>query len=306
VGNKYERRTLTDVQNDNDEFLTLDNTRASINPDDIDIQSTHEEITREEVSLREQLSKLDINDLRDELRKKNCQIGPLDARNRKLYESKLARMEISSKSGTDLSINRFSIPLQRVIMDEEMGTENTKRMGELEEHIIRNEYLLSTGKNEVSFFCYLLLDPSMISRASKCTIREFIMAIFYVGKGKHARPLQHLIDANRCRPLMSNKAFQPTAKLKRILQLWDRGDGVISLHISLNIHSAEALVREGAMIEAIGIDNLTNVRRGNFRGLPNVWTRRQIEEFGAMLLRKAHVIFRNERCRPVFEGDVAM
>lgn len=41
-------------------------------------------------------------------------------------------------------------------------------------------------------------------------------------------------------------------KLQKILDLWDHGYGVISLHISQNIHSTEALVREGSMIDAIG------------------------------------------------------
>jgi len=39
------------------------------------------------------------------------------------------------------------------------------------------------------------------------------------------------------------------------LTLWDAGLGVVSLHISHNIHSEEAFVREAAMIEAMGEDN---------------------------------------------------
>jgi len=50
--------------------------------------------------------------------------------------------------------------------------------------------------------------------------------------------------------------FKRTEKLKRILQLWDRGEGVISMHLFHNIHSAEAFIREGAMIEAIGFSTL--------------------------------------------------
>ena len=39
------------------------------------------------------------------------------------------------------------------------------------------------------------------------------------------------------------------------MQLWDRGEGVISMHLFHNIHSAEAFIREGAMIESIGFFN---------------------------------------------------
>uniref|UniRef100_A0A915EQX5 GIY-YIG domain-containing protein n=1 Tax=Ditylenchus dipsaci TaxID=166011 RepID=A0A915EQX5_9BILA len=219
------------------------------------------------------------------------------------FQSAEAMLEDQS----DFESGGFSVPLELVIRDEEMGAKITTSMGEFQEHILRNRYLFSSaGKNEVSFFCYLLLDPSMLSSASSCDLRQFVSAIFYVGKGKHSRPLQHLNDANRCRSLLEDDSYQPTEKLKRILELWDNGHGVISLHLSHNIHSAEAFVREGSMIEAIGIHNLTNMAKANFRGLPTAWTKRQIQEFGAMLLRKAHVIFRNERCRPVYEADIAV
>uniref|UniRef100_A0A915EQW9 Ankyrin repeat and LEM domain-containing protein 1 n=1 Tax=Ditylenchus dipsaci TaxID=166011 RepID=A0A915EQW9_9BILA len=282
----------TSSQTAENEFLTMDNTRASVDSQCNSVEDVvDEQKSREEFLLTEEFSKMDINHLREELKKKNFQVGPIDARNRKLYERKLAKLEVSAKSGSDISANRYSKSLQQVILDDESGSQVTSRMGEFEEHIIRNQYILSAGKNEVSFFCYLLLDPSMLSNATSCDLRQFVSAIFYVGKGKHSRPLQHLIDANKCRSLLSNKSYQPTEKLNRILQLWN---------------SAEALVREGSMIEAIGIENLTNVRKGNFKGLPNAWTRKQIEEFGSMLLRKAHVIYRNERCRPLFEADIAV
>ncbi len=53
-----------------------------------------------------------------------------------------------------------------------------------------------------------------------------------------------------------------------------------------------------------GIDNLTNVKKGHLTGVMKTWTKRHLTEFGAMLLRKAHVVFQNERCRPVFEADI--
>lgn len=63
-----------------------------------------------------------------------------------------------------------------------------------------NAQYSSSLKNEVSYFCYLLIDP-LISNTdnSQPTMRQFISAIFYVGKGKRSRPLQHLIHAYRCR-----------------------------------------------------------------------------------------------------------
>jgi ankyrin repeat and LEM domain-containing protein 1 len=55
--------------------------------------------------------------------------------------------------------------------------------------------------------------------------------------------------------LIYKNIFKRSDKLKHILDLWDQGRGVISLHVFNNVHSAEALVREGAMIDAIGSVN---------------------------------------------------
>jgi hypothetical protein len=52
------------------------------------------------------------------------------------------------------------------------------------------------------------------------------------------------------------------------------------------------------------VNNLTNIQRGTFSGIAAKWTREQITEFGALLLQKAHIIFKNERCRPIFETDL--
>lgn len=129
-------------------------------------------------------------------------------------------------------------------------------MGEAEELAIRSEYSLAatttSARKEIDYFCYLLIDPSMIPNLLNCSFCVFIKAIFYVGKGRRGRPLQHLIDAVKCRKLVKDVNYKCTNKLRRILDLWDQGHGVISLHINQNIHSAEAFVREGSMIDSIG------------------------------------------------------
>ena len=77
------------------------------------------------------------------------------------------------------------------------------RIGQLQEDIIRNEFclgpIITREKNEVSSFCYLLIDPSKIADQRNCTFRQFLEAIFYIGKGKRCRPLQHLVDAAKCK-----------------------------------------------------------------------------------------------------------
>lgn len=52
----------------------------------------------------------------------------------------------------------------------------------------------------VSFFCYLLINPTMLSDdLGSCTFEQFVAAVFYVGKGNGWRPLHHFLDASKSR-----------------------------------------------------------------------------------------------------------
>ncbi|CAK5066690.1 unnamed protein product [Meloidogyne enterolobii] len=245
----------------------------------------------QEEELCKQFSALKLDDLKARLRCKNFKTGPMDARNRKVYEAKLAKLEVrpSKENGDRVSIRNYCPVLQKFILNvERANSADNQKIGQAEELLLRNHFTQSTPKQE----------------SENLSFRQFISSIFYVGKGKRSRPLQHLIHASKCRNFAKTRPTQRTEKLKRILQLWDRGEGVISMHLFHNIHSAEAFIREGAMIEAIGTNNLTNIVRGTFPEIASNWTRQQITEFGSLLLHKAFVIFLNERCRPIFEADI--
>lgn len=87
-------------------------------------------------------------------------------------------------------------------------------MGIAEENYIRREFSQSKLKDEVSYFCYLLIDPSMLSEIREsCTLREFVGSIFYIGKGKGSRPLQHLYNAYQCKDLSN---LDHTKKSKKV------------------------------------------------------------------------------------------
>ena len=88
------------------------------------------------------------------------------------------------------------------------------------------------------------------------------------------------------------------------MEIWDSGYGIISLHIFANIYEAEAFIREAAMIEAIGLENLTNRCVGSYYGVSKNWRPRQRTDFGARLLKNAYIIFKHERCRPLFEHEL--
>lgn len=49
-------------------------------------------------------------------------------------------------------------------------------------------------------------------------------------------------------------------KLKRIDSIWNSDNGVLCLQINHSVSDDEAFVREAALIEAIRLENLTNVK----------------------------------------------
>lgn len=90
-------------------------------------------------------------------------------------------------------------------------------IGDKEERQLRLEFAASSPKNnEVSFFCYLLIDPTMLPEGSQCTFRRFVAAIFYVGKGNRSRPLQHLKDASKCHPTVDKGLIEVRPAAQRL------------------------------------------------------------------------------------------
>jgi ankyrin repeat and LEM domain-containing protein 1 len=58
------------------------------------------------------------------------------------------------------------------------------------------------------------------------------------------------------------------------------------------------------MIEAIGIDNLTNMKRGNFYGESKDWSMKRKRQLGTVLLRKVCAIFLAEGERQITPDDI--
>uniref|UniRef100_A0A8C9LAY0 Ankyrin repeat and LEM domain containing 1 n=1 Tax=Pavo cristatus TaxID=9049 RepID=A0A8C9LAY0_PAVCR len=105
-------------------------------------------------------------------------------------------------------------------------------------------------------FNYLLLDPRTTQdlplrchrlSPTEC-FRTFVDAIFYVGKGTRARPYSHLAEAVTQHRMGTRKGCP---KVRRILEIWASGMGVISLHCFQSSVPAEAYTREGCVLEAL-------------------------------------------------------
>ncbi|KAM3618923.1 uncharacterized protein V6R79_000478 [Siganus canaliculatus] len=162
-----------------------------------------------------------------------------------------------------------------------------------------------------SSFNYLLLDPRVTKnlpfRSHTMTTQEcfqtFVHAVFYVGKGKRSRPYSHLYEAlEYYRGEKMAKKLCP--KVQQILQVWEAGQGVISLHCFQNVIPVEAYTREACMVEAIGLKMLTNQKRGDFYGVVSNWPVKKKRDLGVHLLYRAMQIFLAEGERQLRPADI--
>ncbi|VDP19090.1 unnamed protein product, partial [Onchocerca flexuosa] len=239
--------------------------------------------------------------LKQELSKRGECIGPLLESTRPAYELKLARLIANLPSNVPKL--KYSWALERW-----MAGHSFAEGSKLDQILINNFAELSDeqwrGGNRPTSFCYILIDPSFISVPSNtCTMQQFVDSIFYIGKGKRSRPFQHLVDAVRAKDF-GNNVLSKSKKLQRIVDLWNAGHGVVSLHVFQNTIPTEAFTREAAMIDAIGLRNLTNVRRGDYYGLAKNWTTKEKTIYGSYLLFNALSIFHVEGCREIYENDI--
>lgn len=176
------------------------------------------------------------------------------------------------------------------------------------------EYFANSGHK--NYFNYFLIDPriSKLDRGTSLTFdpelfKTFIEGIFYVGKGEGKRPLRHLYEAallhqgpNRRRSTMERRRLN--RKIQQILDIWHNGNGVVSLHCFLSISSDEALAREFLMIEALKIENLTNIQLGQNRIRLLQFNDNERRLLGSYFLYQAYRIFIVEGDNQIRLGDI--
>ncbi|XP_037674232.1 ankyrin repeat and LEM domain-containing protein 1 [Choloepus didactylus] len=160
-----------------------------------------------------------------------------------------------------------------------------------------------------SSFTYLLLDPrktqDLPSRALTLTpaerLQTFVRSIFYVGKGTRARPDAHLSEAlGHC----GQPGKQACPKLSRILDIWASGHGVVSLHCFQHVVAVEAYTREACLVDALGIQMLTNQRQGHCYGVVGGWPPTRRRRLGVHLLHRALLVFLAEGKRELRPQDI--
>ncbi|KAJ8277400.1 hypothetical protein GJAV_G00074750 [Gymnothorax javanicus] len=251
-------------------------------------------------------------ELRHRLKEFGEDPGPINCRTRPVYIQRLRRLQqepnsqqpTSQSSGysTELAsaLDRFALPnccAEEMALCQQFDQPDQNR--KWREGIIK------------SSFNYLLLDPRVTNnlpfRCQSMTPAEcfqtFVRAIFYVGKGKRSRPYSHLYEAlEYYRGDKTSKKL--CSKVQHILQVWNAGQGVISLHCFQNVIPVEAYTREACMVDAIGLKMLTNQKRGDYYGIVATWPLKQRRELGVHLLYRAMQIFLAEGERQLRPVDI--
>ncbi|KAG5850815.1 hypothetical protein ANANG_G00086430 [Anguilla anguilla] len=238
--------------------------------------------------------------------------GPINRRTRPVYIQRLHRLQMKPNSqqpanqnsgySTELAaaLDRFALPN---CFDEEMAL--CQQFDQPDQNRKWREGIIKSSFN------YLLLDPRVTKnlpyRSQSMTPAEcfqtFVGAIFYVGKGKRSRPYSHLYEALEY--YRGDKISKKLcSKVQHILQVWNAGQGVISLHCFQNVIPVEAYTREACMVDAIGLKMLTNQKRGDYYGIVATWPLKQRRELGVHLLFRAMQIFLAEGERQLRPVDI--
>ncbi|CAH0551473.1 unnamed protein product [Brassicogethes aeneus] len=259
----------------------------------------------------------DTDTLRKELTLHGYQPGPITSTTKRVYLKKLRQLK---KKPTvfvqEVPSNKkvYSVEIEKTLRDSTW--QNDLSPYKILEESVSKQFSCPDpsrkwreGVNKTSF-TYLLLDSRITNnlpcRAELMQPKEiwetFLSAIFYVGKGKKSRPYSHLYEAVS---LWNKKEFKTTdKKLQNIIDIWKNNTGVICLQVFHNVIPVEAYTREASMILALKLENVKNLKYGDFYGIAATWSQKQKKMFGMHLLYKAMMIFLNEGERQLYPNDI--
>ncbi|KAK3096430.1 hypothetical protein FSP39_000033 [Pinctada imbricata] len=271
------------------------------------VGSEVEDCKKEE--LPESLKLLSNVEIRDKLRSLGEEPGPITPTTRQTYLIRLSSLE-GNPGLVRLTKGKPDYPPELLLaLDGKLDTSEAKELEEKMTAAFCNPSKTWREGTLKSSFTYILLDPRVTLNLPNRAIeigdlecfRTFVGAIFYIGKGKRARPYSHLYEAIK---QMENPKDKVSEKVQHILDIWEEGKGVVSLHIFQNVIPVEAYTREAAMVDAIGLPRLSNKKRGDYYGVSTTWRLQQKRKLGVWLLQKALRIFLLEGERQISLPDI--
>ncbi|KAL5238363.1 hypothetical protein ACI65C_005773 [Semiaphis heraclei] len=272
--------------------------RKSVAINNLEVSNIINSLDGSSSNLTEISKDYDTDYVRQSLREFGHPPGPLVPSTKQVYVRKLNRLlhRQTDLSHDDKHINNspgpYSIQLTKVLVDDKYDSwkKTIKSWSYLEEAIV----CIKSG----SSFTYLLLDPritnNLPARADQMNNpieiwQTFISSIFYVGKGTKSRPNDHMNEAFQS--WVGNRNKDKSRKTEYILSLWKEKLGVVCVQAFHHLVIKEAHIREAAMIDAIGLDKLTNEKRGTYYDNTIRWLNSDRCKLGCHLLYRAMLVF---------------
>lgn len=102
---------------------------------------------------------------------------------------------------------------------------------------------------------------------------------------------KELLNGKKTSPKLNVNKLQESEKLKKIVDIWKAQQGVVCLHVFNNIMPCEAYTREASIIDALGLENLTNMKKGDYYGAARTFSMRQKKQMGIGLLHRACSVY---------------
>eukprot|EP00794_Sanderia_malayensis_P010155 gene10155-11192_t len=267
--------------------------------------------TEHAVVVPDEMHLLSLEEIKERLIKAGERPGPITNATKNIYLKQLVKIEAGLLQRNDDSVFLDYMPELR----DELKELSTNDFSYLEDEMSTEfenpqKHKWREGTQKTSFN-YVLLDPrvtvNLRGRSQYLTDAEifrcFVRSVFYVGKGKESRPYGHLHEAIKMKKL-NEQGTKISDKLKMILNIWQSGFGVVSLHLFHSIIPVEAYTREACMIDVLGLTRLTNLKKGEYYGSASSWNSKKKRQLGVHLLKKALKIFLVEGEKQIREKDL--
>ena len=126
----------------------------------------------------------------------------------------------------------------------------------------------------------------------------------YAGKGKGNRKFEHILLGKKLHNELLLKKIG--GKFEKIMDIWDKGQGLVVLHLFAETTHHEAHAREFALIKALKFINYnTNVINGTpYGSMLTKWNSKEILNYGNMLIYNALKMCISENPRLIMSDDV--
>ncbi|XP_050444068.1 uncharacterized protein LOC126847730 [Adelges cooleyi] len=277
--------------------------KISTGANSIQVTNLSFESSNDSSSLTEVTDDCDTDDLRQSLRRLGNAPGPIpNAGTKRLYLRHLKRLlnnvqepkqDLQAPVVDDFLDGSYSNQLTEVLTAQSTWKSQITEWSGLEDKIVCDK----SG----SSFTYLLLDPrvtkNLPGRADSIdqpidVWRTFVKSIFYVGKGTNSRPNDHMREAfNEWVGASVTVKNSSGRKIQYILDVWRENKGVVCVQAFHHLTPKEAHIREAAMIDAMGLDKLTNEKRGTYYDQTTRWRGSDKCKLGCYLLYRAMLVF---------------